>query len=91
MLSIQADETSDNAIGNVTGSNSVNVFLGLGLPWTMAAIYWSIMGHDEVCHPPSLLASTGRGNARANDAQGTPTQSHISPSILVYEKKKRFH
>jgi len=23
--------------------------------------------------------------ARAEDAQGTPTQSHISPSILVYE------
>ena len=24
----------------MTGSNSVNVFLGLGLPWMMAAIYW---------------------------------------------------
>ena len=28
---------------------------------------------------------SGRGAARAEDAQGTPTQSHISPSILVYE------
>ena len=27
----------------------------------------------------------GRGTARAEDAQGTPTQSHVSPSILVYE------
>ena len=27
----------------------------------------------------------GRGAARAEDAQGTPTQSHVSPSILVYE------
>ena len=26
-----------------------------------------------------------RGTTRAEDAQGTPTQSHISPSILVYE------
>ena len=26
-----------------------------------------------------------RGAARAEDAQGTPTQSHIAPSILVYE------
>ena len=26
-----------------------------------------------------------RGAATAKDAQGTPTQSHISPSILVYE------
>ena len=28
---------------------------------------------------------SGRGTARAEDAQGTPTQRHISPSILVYE------
>jgi hypothetical protein len=26
-----------------------------------------------------------RGAARAEDAQGTPSQSHISPSILVYD------
>mmetsp|Transcript_51866 Transcript_51866/g.143638 ORF Transcript_51866/g.143638 Transcript_51866/m.143638 type:complete len:577 (+) Transcript_51866:368-2098(+) len=32
---------ADNSIGNVTGSNSVNVFFGLGVPWTIAAIYWS--------------------------------------------------
>jgi len=38
------DPTADNAIGNVTGSNSVNVFLGLGLPWMMAAIFWKIQG-----------------------------------------------
>ena len=24
----------------ITGSNGVNVFLGLGLPWLVAAIYW---------------------------------------------------
>lgn len=35
------EKTADNSIGNVTGSNSVNVFLGLGLPWTIAAIYWT--------------------------------------------------
>lgn len=32
-------KTADAAIGNVTGSNSVNVFLGLGLPWMIASIY----------------------------------------------------
>ena len=31
---------------------------------------------------------SGRGTARAEDAQGTPTQSHISPSILVHEDKR---
>ena len=30
---------ADAAVGNVTGSNSVNVFLGLGLPWVIAVIY----------------------------------------------------
>ena len=33
------EKHADNAIGNITGSNSVNVFLGLGLPWLLAAIY----------------------------------------------------
>jgi hypothetical protein len=28
---------------------------------------------------------SGRGTTRAQDAQGTPTQSQISPSVLVYE------
>ena len=30
----------------------------------------------------------GKGTLRAEDTPGTPTQSHISPSILVYEDKK---
>jgi Ca2+/Na+ antiporter len=33
------DEYADAAIGNITGSNSVNVFLGLGLPWLIASLY----------------------------------------------------
>merc|ERR1712051_205416 len=38
------DETADNSVGNVTGSNAVNVFLGIGIAWTMAAIYWESQG-----------------------------------------------
>ena len=41
-IAAQNEKTADNAIGNVTGSNSVNVFLGLGLPWVLAAIYWQL-------------------------------------------------
>jgi len=33
------DESADNSVGNVTGSNAVNVFLGIGIAWTMAAIF----------------------------------------------------
>merc|ERR1712186_105078 len=38
------DETADNSVGNVTGSNAVNVFLGIGIAWSMAAIY-----HETGC------------------------------------------
>merc|ERR1712098_253648 len=38
------DETADNSVGNVTGSNAVNVFLGIGIAWTMAAVYWEAQG-----------------------------------------------
>jgi len=41
-----AERTADNAIGNVTGSNSVNVFLGLGLPWLIASIYHTAKGEE---------------------------------------------
>ena len=41
------DETADAAIGNVTGSNAVNVFLGLGLPWMIAAFKWSSGGPSQ--------------------------------------------
>lgn len=41
------DEHADASIGNVTGSNSVNVFLGIGMPWSLAAIYWACVGRSS--------------------------------------------
>jgi len=38
------DKTADAAIGNVTGSNAVNVFLGLGVTWTVGSVYWTMEG-----------------------------------------------
>jgi len=38
---------ADASIVNITGSNSVNVFLGLGMPWFFAALYWSTSGAKE--------------------------------------------
>ena len=43
--------------------------------------------------PQSLVRNVigflgGRGTTRAEDAQGTPTQSHISRNLLVYEEEK---
>jgi solute carrier family 8 (sodium/calcium exchanger) len=48
------EKHADNAIGNITGSNSVNVFLGLGLPWLMAAIYHEIKGTVFKVEDPAL-------------------------------------
>jgi len=39
MTAAKESRYADSAVGNVTGSNSVNVFLGLGLPWVIAVIY----------------------------------------------------
>merc|ERR1712117_762691 len=48
------DETADASVGNVTGSNAVNVFLGIGIAWSMAAIYWVAKGETFRVSPGSL-------------------------------------
>lgn len=40
-VAAQNDKYADSSIGNVTGSNAVNVFLGIGIAWTIAAfVHW---------------------------------------------------
>jgi solute carrier family 8 (sodium/calcium exchanger) len=43
-VSAVQDPYADNAVGNVTGSNGVNVFLGIGIAWTICAVYHFIIG-----------------------------------------------
>lgn len=43
------EKWADSSIGNINGSNSVNVFLGLGLPWLLAAAYWQSKVGNSVC------------------------------------------
>jgi solute carrier family 8 (sodium/calcium exchanger) len=42
MAAAKNDPDADASIGNVTGSNSVNVFMGIGVSWTLAAFWWQI-------------------------------------------------
>ena len=56
MTAAQSSEDADSAIGNITGSNSVNVFLGLGLPWTLACIYWAAVHDMDYEVPPGSMA-----------------------------------
>ena len=58
----QAEPYADASIGNVTGSNAVNVFLGLGLPWLIAAAYWDSEKANE-----DWLAKYGPDNIYGND------------------------
>eukprot|EP00434_Breviolum_minutum_P026894 symbB.v1.2.023775.t1/scaffold2200.1/size85926/2 len=44
MTAARQDPTADASIVNVTGSNSVNVFLGIGMPWLLASFYWYLQG-----------------------------------------------
>uniref|UniRef100_A0A3Q2W2E3 Solute carrier family 8 member 4a n=1 Tax=Haplochromis burtoni TaxID=8153 RepID=A0A3Q2W2E3_HAPBU len=51
------DQYADASIGNVTGSNAVNVFLGIGVAWTIAAVYWHTKGKVFKVNPGSLAFS----------------------------------
>ncbi|XP_058507405.1 sodium/calcium exchanger 1b isoform X1 [Solea solea] len=51
------DQYADASIGNVTGSNAVNVFLGIGVAWSIAAIYHHIKGEEFRVDPGKLAFS----------------------------------
>ena len=70
------EKHADNAIGNVTGSNSVNVFLGLGLPWLIAAIYWEAQVRRTALvlyfhHVPTMKNCEGVTNELQNRARNS--------------------
>ncbi|GFG40227.1 hypothetical protein Cfor_09815, partial [Coptotermes formosanus] len=45
------DKYADASVGNVTGSNAVNVFLGIGVAWSLAAIYHAVKGNKFYVEP----------------------------------------
>ena len=56
MTAARSSPDADSAIGNVTGSNSVNVFLGMGLPWLIASIYWQSNYEMDYPVPPGSMS-----------------------------------
>ncbi|MEE6521219.1 hypothetical protein FKM82_019320, partial [Ascaphus truei] len=71
------DQYADACIGNVTGSNAVNVFLGIGVAWSVAAIYWAIQGKDFEVEAGSLAFSVTLFTIFA----------FISISVLLYRRR----
>ncbi|XP_039530108.1 sodium/calcium exchanger 1a isoform X4 [Pimephales promelas] len=51
------DQYADASIGNVTGSNAVNVFLGIGVAWSIAAVYHQAKGEYFRVQPGTLAFS----------------------------------
>ncbi|XP_055697182.1 sodium/calcium exchanger 1 isoform X3 [Phlebotomus papatasi] len=51
------DKYADASVGNVTGSNAVNVFLGIGVAWTIAAVYHAAKGRHFEVEPGNLAFS----------------------------------
>ncbi|KAF6260126.1 Sodium/calcium exchanger protein-domain-containing protein [Scenedesmus sp. NREL 46B-D3] len=49
------DSHADAAVGNITGSNAANVFLGLGLPWLISSCYYAARG-ERFCSDSGALA-----------------------------------
>ena len=47
MVAATQDKYADSAVSNVTGSNSVNVLLGLGLPWVIACMWESSTSAED--------------------------------------------
>uniref|UniRef100_A0A8C4Q3S3 Sodium/calcium exchanger membrane region domain-containing protein n=1 Tax=Eptatretus burgeri TaxID=7764 RepID=A0A8C4Q3S3_EPTBU len=56
-ISASQDLYADASVGNVTGSNAVNVFLGIGLAWTIAAVFWTAKGEKFHVNSGSLAFS----------------------------------
>lgn len=87
------DQYADASIGNVTGSNAVNVFLGLGMPWTIGAIYWRMNWDDLEIRNTWLnreVGFTGVSYVDAGYLEKYPDGAFIVPaqdlgfSVMVY-------
>lgn len=99
MTAARNSDTADSAIGNVTGSNSVNVFLGLGLPWVIASHYQASRGEIYVTPPGDLAYSVTifiicsllgfltlavRRNACGGELGGEKKSAYASSAFLVF-------
>eukprot|EP00850_Spirogloea_muscicola_P006318 SM000030S11327 [mRNA] locus=s30:107720:110476:- [translate_table: standard] len=49
------ESTADSAIANINASNSINVFVGIGVPWLLTAIYDRLKLHQAYKVPASGL------------------------------------
>jgi solute carrier family 8 (sodium/calcium exchanger) len=82
------DPYADASIGNVTGSNSINVFMGIGLSWCLAAFKWQTGDIEEAWvtrnfGPDSTLTESQKTNIR--DFVGTSGKgAFVTPAGTIW-------
>ncbi|XP_060648378.1 sodium/calcium exchanger 1 isoform X3 [Drosophila nasuta] len=79
IIASKQDDSADNCIGNVTGSNAVNVFLGIGLAWSLASIYHMAHGTTFNVEPGTIGFAVALFCAEAM----------IAISIMMYRRTKK--
>ncbi|XP_055696022.1 sodium/calcium exchanger 1 isoform X2 [Lutzomyia longipalpis] len=93
------DKYADASVGNVTGSNAVNVFLGIGVAWTIAALYHAAKGNVFEVEPGNLAFSVTifcsealiaicvllmrRSKSIGGELGGPPTPKYITAAFFV--------
>jgi solute carrier family 8 (sodium/calcium exchanger) len=77
------DPYADASIGNVTGSNSVNVFLGIGIAWTLAAFYWEMGGKTDVW-TTKLLQNKPEVIKKVIDVAGADGAVFVTPAGSIW-------
>ena len=83
------DATADASIVNVTGSNAVNVFLGLGLPWMIGAIYWAAKVQIPSASSRPRAATCNPLPRRCSYLSPTPPLHlpRLSPTLAVLSRR----
>ncbi|XP_032289785.1 sodium/calcium exchanger Calx isoform X3 [Drosophila virilis] len=81
IIAAKQDETADNCIGNVTGSNAVNVFLGIGLAWSIASIYHMANGTTFNVEPGTIGFAVALFCGSAVIAVGVMMYRRVNKSI----------
>jgi solute carrier family 8 (sodium/calcium exchanger) len=87
MAAARIDPYADASIGNVTGSNSVNVFLGVGIAWALAAFKWETSEPtsewvDRYFGPNSLLTASEKQNVQ--DASKGGNAVFVTPAGTLW-------
>ncbi|XWS36166.1 hypothetical protein CRYUN_Cryun20dG0061700 [Craigia yunnanensis] len=87
-IAVECQITADSAIANITCSNSVNIYVGIGIPWLIDTAYTFIASGeplrienaDELSFPLLVFFSTSVGSisVRSLEALG------FGPGLPVY-------